>query len=297
MRVAKTWMLLTVGAVSPACYQDDPFAQIDAGATAVLLTGAGVPHGLMDRIEVYVSEIAASTEADSVVQEWVTITRPGRAFDVLQLQPGRTVLVGWGDLSPDSYRSVRVSLRGDSSRVVMRDGREASVRWPASGEFSVLAWVQEPVEVTDVGAQLVVELDVGRSFVSVIEDWLHRFHFLPRVRAVNGAVTGTLAGTVTGDADGDGTVEPIPGAVVTVTRGDLEPASPWFAVASDQSSVDGAYDIAFLVPDTYLVQVDAPGSTVLGSVTGAGVTIVPGQVTTSPIHLPPVAAPMPGTAR
>ena len=297
MRVAQTWMLLTAGVVSLACYQEDPFGQIDAGATAVFLTGAGVPHGLVDRIEVYVSEVAASTDADSVIKEWVTITRPGRAFDVLPLRRGRTALLGWGDLSPDSYHSVRVSLRGDSSRVVMRDGREASVRWPASGEFSVRAWVQEPVEITDAGAQLVVDLDVGRSLVNALADPLHDFVFLAHMRAVNGSVTGTLTGTVTGDADGNGTVEAIPNAVVTVVWGDLFPSSPWFTTARDQSTVDGVYRIAFLMPDTYLVQVDVPGSTVLGSVTVGNVTIVPGQVTTYPVHVPPATTPMPSTAR
>jgi hypothetical protein len=297
MHVSRRWMLLLAGAASLVCYQDDPFGQVDAGATTVLLTDAGFPFELVDRVEVYVSEIAASTDADSAGQEWVTITRPGKTFDVLELQHGRTALVGWGELPPGSYRAVRVSLRGGSSRVVMRDGREASVRWPALGEFSVLAWVQETVAVSDTGVQIVIDLDVGRSFVNALQDPLHDFAFLAHVRAVNSAVTGTLTGTVTGDADGDGIVEVITNAAVTVSLGDSATTSPWFAIATGHTAADGVYRVAFLVPGTYRVQIAAPGSAVFGSVSEADVTIVQRQVTTHSVELTPPDASALGIAR
>ncbi len=298
MRVSRTWMLLTAGAVSLVCYQDDPFAHVDAGATTVLLTDAGFPFDLVDRVEVYVSEIAASTDADTEdMQEWVTVTRPGKSFDLLELQHGRTALAGWGDVPAGSYHAVRVSVRGDSSRVVMTDGREASVRWPADGEFSVHAWVQEPVDVADTGAQIVIDLDVGRSFVNALGDPLHDFLFQAHLRAVNSAVTGTLTGIVTGDLDGDGTAEAIADAAVTVARGDLASGSPEFVVATGRATVDGVYRVAFLVPDTYLVRVDAPGSAALGSVRRSGVTILRGQVTTYSVQLPPFATSALNTAR
>lgn len=285
--------LLAFGAATLlACYQDDVAAPADTVSTSVLLTDAGFPFELVDRVEVYVSEIAASTDADtSAAQEWLPITRPRRAFDLLALQQGRTALAGRGDLPAGLYRMVRVSLIGDSSHVVMRDGSEATVRWPLAGEFALHAWVQEPLAVADTGAQIVIDVDVGRSFVNALGDPLHDFVFLAHLRAVNSAATGTLAGTVAGDADGDGTPDPLPYAGVSVIKGEPITQTPWFVVATGHTTVDGTYRIAFLLPGTYFVQVDPPGSTVLGSVTTPPVTIERGRIATRSVVLPAPAGP------
>jgi hypothetical protein len=246
----------------------------------VLLTDAGFPFELVDRVEVYVSEIAASTDADtSDVQEWVPITRPKRAFDLLGLQQGKTALAGRGTLPVGSYRMVRVSLVGDSSHVIMHDGREAAVRWPVAGEFSLQAWVQEPVTVADTGAEIVIDIDVGRSFVNALGDPEHDFVFLAHLRAVNSAATGTLSGSVTGDADGDGTAEPLAYASVSVIKGDTVTLAPWFVVATGHTTTQGAYRIGFLLPGTYLVQVDPPTAAALASEMRPAVIIERGQVT------------------
>jgi hypothetical protein len=282
-------------AAAIACYQDDVAAPADTVSTSVLLTDAGFPFELVDRVEVYVSEIAASTDADTTdAQRWVTITRPARTLDLLQLQQGTTALLGHGVIPAGSYRMVRVSLIGDSSHVIMRDGREASVRWPLAGEFALHAWVQEPLAVADTGAQIVIDIDVGRSFVNALGDPLHDFVFLAHLRAVNGAATGTLAGTVRGDADGDGTAEPLPYAGVSVIRGEPFTQTPWFVVATGHAAEDGTYRIAFLLPGTYIVQAEAPSSAVLGSVTAPSVTIERGEITSWSVELPTIdGAPAP----
>jgi hypothetical protein len=298
MRVPDKCLLTLAAATVLACYQDNVAAPADAGSTSVLLTDAGFPFELVDRVEVYVSEVAASTDADtSAVQEWVTITRPQRTFDLLELQQGKTALAGRGDLPAGSYRMVRVSLIGDSSHVVMRDGRHAAVRWPLAGEFTLHAWVQEPLAVADTGAQIVIDIDVGRSFVNALGDPFHDFVFLAHLRAVNSAATGTLAGSVTGDADGDGTPEPLPFADVSVLKGDPLTQAPWFVVATGHTTAESTYRVAFLLPGTYLVRIDAPGSTVLGSVTASTLTIERGRVTTWSVVLPALAGPAGSSGR
>jgi hypothetical protein len=281
MHVPVRCVLMLGAAILLACYQDDVAAPRATGLATVLLTDAGFPFDLVDRVEVYVSEIAASTDADtSEVQEWVPITRPKRAFDLLGVQQGNTVLAGRGALPVGSYRMVRVSLVGDSSHVIMHDGREAAVRWPVEGEFSLHAWVPEPVMVADTGAEIVIDVDVGRSFVSALGDPMYDFVFLAHLRAVNSAATGTLSGSVSGDADGDGTAEPLVYASVSVIKGDTVTLAPWFVVATGHTTTEGAYRIGFLLPGTYLVQVDPPSSVVLASETRPAVRIERGQVTT-----------------
>lgn len=297
----KPWMgvsarcVLTLGTVVlVACYQDEVAAPVLTGSATVLLTDAGFPFELVERVEVYVSEISASTDTDtSDSHNWVTIARPGRTFDLLALQQGKTAFAGHGDVPVASYRMVRVSLIGDSSRVIMRDGSEAAVRWPLPGEFSLHAWVERPLAVTEGGVRIVVDIDVGRSFVNALGDPLHDFVFLAHFRAVNGEATGTLAGSVTGDANGDGAVEPLAYATVSVSKGDPVTQASWFVVATGHTTVDGTYRIAFLLPGQYLVRVDPPGSAALASATASDVTIVRGQVTTRSVELAMTVAAMP----
>jgi hypothetical protein len=156
-----------------------------------------------------------------------------------------------------------------------------------AGDLRLFALVEEPLAVADTGAQIVIDFDVGRSFAYGLFNPLYDFTFLPVIRAVNSAATGDLTGRVFGDADGDGVPEPLENAAVTVLRGDPnEPAYTWWMVATGHTGPDGRYTVGFLLAGAYVVQLDAPLSAVLGSVTTSGITVVAGQQTTHSATLP-----------
>jgi uncharacterized protein YjdB len=280
---------LGIAVAGVGCYQDELGPSRFGTATQVLLTDAPFPFELVDRVEVYVVEVAASTVADTVPgqQEWVTITTPRRRFDLLAVQQAQTVLVGEGVLPAGDYRAVRLTVDGDSSRLVMRDGRDATVHWPVAGEFSTFALVEAPLAVTDSGTQIVIDFDVGRSFAYPLFNPAFDFLFVPHIRAVNAAATGSLTGVVQGDIDGDGSPEPVENASVTVYRGDpAQPSFSWWVAATGHSDQRGAYTVGFLLGGSYIVQVDAPGSVHLGSVSSPDVAITPGMATTHSVTLP-----------
>ncbi len=283
-------ILFTAISMGSACYEDDSLWPSEAvGLTSVYLTDAPLPFGMVDQVEVYVSEIAASTAANTASgqQQWLSIAAPRRGFDLISLQQGVTELVGEVRLPVGQYQAVRLTINTDSSRVVFAGGIEAKVRWPDAGSTSIFALVEEPLEIAEAGCHIVIDFDVGQSFVFGLGDPLFDLLVVPSVRAVDESLTGFLSGTVLGDVDGDQLQEPIENAAIIVLRGNpTEPPSSWSITATGHTDPDGHYSVGFLLAGTYIVQVAVPGSAVLGTTTTPGVAITVGQETTHSVVLP-----------
>src|SRR5574341_895660 len=160
-RVART--LIVGGLVAlAACYKDDVSDAQPAGSTVnILLTDAPFPYDLVERVDVYVVEIAASAQVDTgPSQNWVTIARPRRRFNLLELQQGTTTLVGQGELPADVYRAVRITLDADSSVVTLQGGGQAAVDWQTTVPvFSIHTLVESPIDVPRAGADIVIDFD------------------------------------------------------------------------------------------------------------------------------------------
>jgi len=115
------------------------------------------------------------------------------------------------------------------------------------------------------GANIVIDFDVGRSF---IQDFPGApFTFLPWLRAVNQAATGSITGTVQASLLDD-TSAPIPNATITVFRGSASShESTWSVAATARTDAQGDYKVAFLMPGSYIVRAEAPGPRKLGDTT------------------------------
>lgn len=290
----KRIMLIVAGALlaGTACYEEDATGPGTQGGIAnVLLTDAPFPFDSVASVNIYVVSIAASTSSDTsapATQQWVTITAPRKQFDLLELQQGKTALVGAGQLPAGSYKAVRMVIDTDSSNVIMNDGREATVHWPVSGQLTLNALVESPVSVPDAGADIVIDFDVGRSFHpgNPFADYLpgaplpgDEFIFISWIRAVNRAATGAIAGTVRGDKNGDGSLEPTPNAAIAIYRGNDTSLALYGASATGRTDANGQYKVAFLHPGTYTIQVDPLGVVTLDQRWADGISVSAGGTT------------------
>jgi hypothetical protein len=245
--------------VLAGCYRDA--AGPDAGVpVTVRLADGSARAGTVDRVEVYVSEIAASTTADTLPddQDWQVIAAPGQRYDLAAIRPGGALLAAEGTLPPGPYRAVRLTLNVDSSRVRLPGGTEARLRWPVTdGEYAVHAIVERPLEVSaDRGLDLVLDVQLAQSLAPNF-DPLFDFVFFPFVRAVDANTTGAVAGLVTADPDGDGVGTPLADAAVTVYQGDAAAAiSTWRLVTVARSDQRGAYRIGFLLAGRYIALIE-----------------------------------------
>jgi hypothetical protein len=287
-------LLLAVVGLELGCYED-PVLQphFTQAQTRVFLAGSPFPYGTVGTVEVYVVEIAASTEADTTAGPgaWSLLAAPMHRFDVQQLQQGRSALLGSVALPADRYRAVRVTIDQDSSVVRFLDGTEARVRWQDSGFLAVFAQVEEPISVPDSGTSVVIKFDAEQSFFSGLGDPLHDYLFTPVIAAVNSSATGSIVGTVLGDSEGDGSAEPLLNARVSVYRGDRSVApDTWVREATGYCDSTGYYKVGFLLSGSYIVRIDPPEYEFFGSLIAHEVEIFAGEAFTLSLTLPVISA-------
>lgn len=284
--------LAVAGAIGIACYQDDALHPSAIASTKVFLTDAPFPYDSVSNVNIYVTRIEASpidtAPADRAAGRvtWVEVAAPKKAFDLLTLQQGATEFMGQATLDAGQYTDIRMTIDVDKSSIKYLDGSDAVVHWPSpgQGEIFVYASVGERLAVSGTGAEIVLDFDVGRSFLYSLFG-VKEFHSQPVLRAVNRAVTGAIAGTVTAP-DIEGRPFPLENANVTVYGGDPNQlSSQWYVVATGRTDAQGHYRIAFLSVGTYIVRVEHPDLPAYAAATTPNVQVTVGAETSHSIRL------------
>lgn len=220
------------------------------GTTAVFLTDAPFPFDRIERVDVHITEIALSPQADTSegLPSWVTVARPNRTFNLLDLQNGATALLGEAEVPPDQYRAVRVAFDPARSSMTARDGGHPAIDWQAKGELPMLfSLVEEPMAIDENGEDIVIDFDVGRSFLP--DSSTGGFLFIPFLRAITRAGSGSIEGRLMNAATG----EPIALAAVSVHHAFDSTSVAGPLVATSRTDESGAFRASFLRPGTYVV--------------------------------------------
>ena len=285
--------LALLGSVAVACYQDDTLHPAAISPTRVLITDAPFPFDTVGSVNIYVSRIEATTGLDTTGTggTWVTIATPNKAFDLLTLQQGTTAFVGEGTISAGKYAAIRMTIDVDRSSIQYLDGTTAVVHWPypETGEVPLYALVEEPLSVSAVGGVIVIDFDVGRSFLYNLTG-NRDFLMVPRLRAVNSAGTGSIVGVVTAP-DIEGNPSPVKNANITVYGGDPSRSSlTWNVEATGRTDAAGNYKVAFLPDGKWIVRVEQPDLPGLDPVTIPDVIVTAGGTATLPVFLPRAGA-------
>jgi hypothetical protein len=226
------------------------------GKTSVFLTDAPFPFDRIARVDVHVREIALSPSADTSADapDWVVVATPDRTFNLLDLQNGTTALLGEAVVPPAQYRAVRLVFDPGRSTLTEADGDliatssgpgAPGINWQAKGaQPSLYALVEEGLGIGENGEDIVLDFDVGRSF---LYDGGAEFTFIPHLRAIvragSGAVTGRLL-RATDDA-------PIARAVVSIHLAQDSAGSVGPLLATTRSGADGRFTASFLRPGRY----------------------------------------------
>jgi hypothetical protein len=287
-RLLATFLFLA-GTAGVACYNDDTLHPPAIAPTKVFITDDPFPFDTVGSVNIYVTKIEASTGLDTTNQigSWVTIATPNKSFDLLTLQQGATAFVGQGTIDAGKYAAIRMTIDVDRSSIKYADGSNAVVIWPYphAGEIVLYALVEHPVAVSATGAEIVIDFDVGRSFLYNFTG-NHDFVMLPTLRAVNSAATGAIAGTVTGP-DIEGNPRPIKNANVSVYGGDPNrPAGTWYLVATGRSDAQGHYLVSFLDTGNWIIQAEQPDLPGLAAAIAPSVQVSAGNTTTLNLLLP-----------
>ncbi|HWJ23436.1 MAG TPA: DUF4382 domain-containing protein [Gemmatimonadaceae bacterium] len=283
-------VLAVAGTAAVVACSDTPAGTTSGkGTTEVLLTDAPFPYDSIAHVSIFVERIEASPSSDTTPanHDWVTVASPNAAFDLLALQNGRTASLGEGAIPTGRYHAIRMVLNTDRSSVVNKDGATVPVTWGSSaGEPTLYALVESPIDVAG-GGSVVIDFDVGRSFLCPGTSCTGELVFSPVFRAVDFDATGSIAGTVRGDTLTE-SGPALGAATITVFAGDLrrlESSLP--VVATGRTDDQGRYTIAFLTPGSYVVRADPPRASGFTAAVLGSVVVAAKQTTQAPeIRLP-----------
>lgn len=253
--------LALAGIFSAACGDSTPTLS-SGGQVNVMLTDAPFPFSDVKSVDVWVMRIdaklsdvdsaAAANEADSA--GWKTLVSPNATFNLLSLTNGTTVNLGVATLPVGTYKSFRMVIDTDKSSVTLNDNSKPDVKWPSAGKNGIKLILDKPFDVATGTTNLLIDFDVGRSFVmrgnSISQNGLL---FKPVIHATTQQSTGAIAGTVKGD---NATGPVIAGATVEVlkagtTLGDTNPNN---VVRTGVTDANGNFTLAFIAPGTYVVR-------------------------------------------
>jgi hypothetical protein len=260
-----------------------------SGTLAVRLTDAPFPFSEVERVDVHVIRIDArqeepsesEAEDDEDMGGWVTVATPNATINLLSLAGGTTVNLGQATLPTGTYNGFRLVIDPAQSSVTLNDGTQPQVHWPSAAQSGIKIKLDAPIALTTNGSVLVVDFDVGRSFVmrgnSISQNGLN---FRPVLRGTASDITGGASGTVRGD---NATGPLVAGATVEVLKDGtvLTNTDPANVVATTVTDANGAFTFAFLLPGSYELRVTPPtGSTYKAALLTNGFSVTTGQATT-----------------
>jgi hypothetical protein len=250
------------GLVAAACESGSNPTLTTNGKVNVLLTDAPFPFSQVKSVDVYVVRIDGKlAETDSAEAadandstSWITLVSPNTRINLLTLVGGTTASLGLASIPVGTYRSFRMIINTDSSSVTLNDNTKPSIKWPSAGNNGIKIILHEPFDVTTDATNLLIDFDVGRSFVmrgnSISQNGLL---FKPVIHAVATQAAGTISGSVRADS-ANGTR--MAGATVEVLKAGtaLTDTASANIVSSGVTDANGNFTLAFIPAGTYVVR-------------------------------------------
>ena len=255
------------------------------GQLGVQLTDAPFPYGQVSSVDIFVVRVdAKSADADSAeasdetrMSGWTTIATPNKSINLLALTGGTTTNLGASSLATGTYKGFRMIIDASQSSITLKDGSKPTIKWPSAAHTGIKIVLDHDISVTKDSSAMVLDFDVGRSFVlrgnSIATNGLL---FKPVIRAVAKELTGSASGSVHADTP---TGAAMVGATVEVlkagtTIGDTVSAN---VVRSTLTDASGNFKVAFLLPGTYAMRVTPLASSLyLPTLLTGGLTITSG---------------------
>lgn len=272
-----------------------------AGSVSIALTDAPFPFDSVARADLFVVRIDGKVaDSDSAGAEagkdddshsntdpsrdWVTLAAPNQLFNLLDFQNGKSVNLAQTTLPSGTYRGFRLILDVNKSSITLKNGNilnsaNGGIKFPSAGRSGIKIALARPFTVTSGKSQMVVDFDLGHSFVmrgnSIGRNGLL---FKPVIRASAVEQTGGIAGTVhatsaTGAVVANASVEILKaGTALTDTLSSN-------LIATTKTDSAGAYATLWLQPATYTVRATPPTGSANKPALAPSVTVTSGKTT------------------
>lgn len=299
--LAITGLTVCATAALVACGTDSGTSPAASGSVSVSLTDAPFPFDSVARADLFVVRIDGKiADTDSAGAEtgknddshsntdpsrdWVTLAAPNQAFNLLDLQNGKSVNLAQTTLPSGTYRGFRLILDVDKSSITLKNGTlltvaNGGIKFPSAGRSGIKINLAQPFTVVSGKSQMIVDFDLGHSFVMRGNSiGLNGLIFKPVIRASAIEQTGGIAGTVhattgTGAVVANASIE-ILKAGTTLT--DTVSAN---VIATTKTDTNGTYAAMWLQPATYTVRATPPTGSLNHPALVSSVTVTSGKTT------------------
>ncbi len=263
-----------------------------SGKLTVQLTDAPFPFAEVARVDIFVVRIdakSADTDSAEAAKEseasgWTTIASPNASINLLDLRGGVTTNLGTASLASGTYRGFRMIIDPAKSSITLKDGSKPDIKWPSASRTGIKINLDSPILVSKDSSVMVLDFDVGRSFVlrgnSISQNGLL---FKPVVRAIAREITGSATGSVkadtpTGAAVASASVEVLKSGTILT---DTVSAN---VVRTTSTDASGNYRFTFLLPGTYVVRATpAAASGYKPALLTGGLTVLSGKETSGQV--------------
>lgn len=236
------------------------------GPTTFRLTDAPFPYDRVARADIFVVRVLASWGADTssaAAGSFATVATVNRKIDLLSLESGLSELLGTSNIPPGAIKAIRLVIDTDQSSITMKDGSVLTgnstpgIAWQSSAGIATLnATVEDHIDVPAEGTDVVIDMDVGKSFIDPAElsppSSYKGFIFSPVLRAAQVRRTGSASGIV---KQGSATGPAINEATIQLKLGNPgSPENTWATVATTRSSATGAFKFGFVTRSAFYSQ-------------------------------------------
>ena len=242
----------------------------NTGTLTVRMTDAPFPFSSVSRVDVFVVRVdarqAAATDAEATnetnMSSWTTVASPNALINLLDLNGGTTTNLGQATLPTGTWNGFRLIIDPSKSSITLTDGTHPNIVWPSASRTGIKVVLDQPISLTANGSVMVLDFDVGRSFVMRGNDIRNNgLLFKPVLRATATDITGSASGSVhstsaTGPAVVGATVEVLKAGTLITDTDDAN------IVATTKTGANGAFTFAFLLPGTYVVRATPPAGSV-----------------------------------
>ncbi|TYP95269.1 protein of unknown function (DUF4382) [Fodinibius salinus] len=161
-----------------------------AGTMTVEMTDA--PIDSADAVNVNIESVEVQSQNGS---GWITLNKPQKTYDLLELVNGATEVIGTTELEAGTYSQIRLIL-GDSGHSVVVDGKPYEMKVPGGPQTGVKLNVNAEIK-PDIEYVLLLDFDASRSVVEAGQAVNTAKYLLqPVIEAKEKAITGNIAGTV-----------------------------------------------------------------------------------------------------
>ena len=286
--------LALAGLAAAGCESGSSPTLSNTGKINVLLTDAPFPFSQVKSVDVFVLSIQGKlAESDSAEAantndstSWITLVSPNTSINLLSLAGGKTAALGIAAVPLGTYKSFRMIIDTEKSSVTLNDANNTkpAIKWPSAGKNGIKIILDKPFEVTGGTTDLLIDFDVGRSFVmrgnSISQNGLL---FKPVIHATTQQATASISGSVRADSAGGAAVA---GATVELLKAGtaLTDTVSSNIVRTAMTDTNGNFVIGFVPAGTYVLRATPTvASGYKPALLVGGVTVVAGTPVTNKV--------------